>query len=162
MRIRNATLDDLDNLVHIEQECFPPTEAAKKEEINERLKTYPNHFWILETDGKIISFTNGFVTDENDLHDKMYEDASLHNENGKWQMIFGLNTLPEFRGNGYAGMLVKKVIETAKKENRSGIVLTCKNQLVDYYSKFGFADEGISESKHGGEVWHQMRLTFKK
>ncbi len=162
MIIRNATPDDLDELYNIEKECFPPKEAAKKEEIKERLKTFPNHFWILEKDGKIISFANGFVTNEKDLSDEMYENASLHDENGDWQMIFGLNTLPEFRKNGYASLLVGKIIETAKKENRLGVVLTCKKYLVDYYSKFSFADEGISQSQHGGEVWNQMRLTFKK
>ena len=28
------------------------------------------------------------------------------------------------------------------------------------YEKFGFMNEGISESVHGGAVWYQMRLTF--
>jgi len=162
MIIRNATLDDLDDLANIEKECFPPAEAAKKEEIKERLEIYPNHFWLLVKHKKIISFINGFVSDKKDLSDEMYENASLHDENGDWQMIFGVNTMPRYRGNGYAETLIRKVIETAKEENRLGVVLTCKNYLVDYYAKFGFADEGISKSKHGGEAWNQMRLTFKK
>ena len=41
-----------------------------------------------------------------------------------------------------------------------GVVLTCKDRLVHYYAKFGFADEGVSASTHGDVVWHQMRLTF--
>lgn len=162
MKIRNATIDDLEELCKIEQECFPPAEAAKKEDIKERLNTYPNHFWLLVKDEKIVSFTNGLVTNKKDLSDEMYEDANLHDEEGSWQMIFGLNTIPEHRKKGYAGLLVEKVIKQAKKENRSGVVLTCKENLIDYYSKFGFADEGISESQHGGVSWHQMRLTFKK
>ena len=115
MRIRNATIDDLDDLVKIEQECFPPSEAAKKKDFEERLKAYPNHFWILEKDEKIISFIDGFVTNEKNLSDEMYENANMHDENGNWQMIFGVNTLPEYRKRGYAGMLIKKVVETAKK-----------------------------------------------
>ena len=162
MKIRNATLDDLDALANIEQECFSPAEACKREDFKERLKVYPNHFWLLIEDGKIISFANGFATNEKDLTDAMYENASLHDEDGDWQMIFGLNTLPEYRRKGYAGLLVEKVIETARKENRLGVVLTCKGHLTDYYSRFGFVDEGISESKHGGEVWNQMRLTIEK
>ena len=145
MTIRNATLDDLDDLANIEQECFPPAEAADRKSFKERLKIYPNHFWILEKDGEIISFINGFVTNEKKLNDEMYENATLHNENGSWQMIFGVNTLPEHRGNGYASRLIKKVIETAKKENRLGVVLTCKDYLTEFYSKFGFVNEGISE-----------------
>ena len=91
----------------------------------------------------------------------MYEKAVLHDENGDWQMIFGVNTIPEYRKNGYAGELIKRAIEDAKKQGRKGLVLTCKDRLVHYYAKFGFKDEGVSEkSTHGGAVWNQMRLTF--
>ena len=38
-------------------------------------------------EGKLIAFVDGFVTDEADLTDEMYENASMHNENGAWQMI---------------------------------------------------------------------------
>lgn len=160
MNIRNAKIDDLEELLSIEQECFPPDEAAKKEEIKERLDNYPNHFWLLVQDEKIVSFINGFTTNEKDLRDEMYENVSLHDEDGDWQMIFGLNTLPEYRKQGHAKRLIEHVIEYAQKENRLGVVLTCKKELVNFYSKFGFVDEGISESQHGGVVWNQMRLKF--
>ena len=160
MMIRQATIDDLDEIYHVEAECFPPNEAATKKEFEERLKYYPNHFWVIFEDEKLIAFIDGFATDDENLNDEMYEDASLHDENGSWQMIFGLNTLPEYRNRGYAGKLIRHVIDTAKKENRSGVVLTCKKELINYYSKFGFVDEGISASKHGGETWNQMRLRF--
>ena len=91
----------------------------------------------------------------------MYENAALHNENGAWQMIFGVNTLPEYRQHGYAGELLRRAIDDARKQGRRGLVLTCKERLIHYYAKFGFVDEGVSEkSTHGNVVWHQMRLTF--
>ena len=91
----------------------------------------------------------------------MYEKASMHDENGAWQMIFGLNTLLEYRKNGYAGELLRRAVEDARKQGRCGLVLTCKQRLVHYYAKFGFVDEGVTEkSVHGGIVWHQMRITF--
>lgn len=111
-------------------------------------------------DEKLVAFIDGFVSDEKDLRDEMYENASLHDENGSWQMIFGVNTLPEYRKQCYATKLINQIIDCAQKENRSGVVLTCKEHLLGYYSKFGFVDEGISESQHGDVVWHQMRLTF--
>ncbi|MDO5520947.1 MAG: GNAT family N-acetyltransferase, partial [bacterium] len=43
---------------------------------------------------------------------------------------------------------------------RKGLVLTCKERLVHYYATFGFVDQGISDSEHGGVVWHEMRITF--
>ena len=52
------------------------------------------------------------------------------------------------------------MIADARAQGRRGCVLTCKDALVHYYARFGFVDEGISQSTHGGVVWHDMRLTF--
>ena len=112
-------------------------------------------------DGRLVAFVDGFVTDEPDLTDEMYERAELHRENGAWQMIFGVNTLPEHRRQGRAGALLRRAIEDARQQGRKGLVLTCKERLVAYYAGFGFADEGVTgKSTHGGAVWHQMRLRF--
>ena len=162
MNIRYATMADLDDIASVESECFPVLEAATKEEFEQRIKYYGNHFWLMFDDDKLIAFVDGFVTDEADLTDEMYENASMHNENGAWQMIFGVNTLPEYRRCGYAKELIEKAILDARKQNRKGLVLTCKESLVPYYSKFGFVDEGITDkSTHGNVLWHQMRLDFK-
>lgn len=101
------------------------------------------------------------VTDEPDLSDEMYERAEMHDEKGKWQMIFGVNTLPEYRRRGYAGLLLKQVIADSKAQGRMGIVLTCKDKLIQYYAKFGFINEGVSKSVHGNVVWYQMRLRLE-
>lgn len=162
MNIRYATMSDLDDIVSVESECFPVLEAATKEEFEQRIKYFGNHFWLMFDEGKLIAFVDGFVTDEANLTDEMYENASMHNENGTWQMIFGVNTLPEYRRCGYAKELIKKAILDAREQNRKGLVLTCKESLVPYYSKFGFVDEGITDkSTHGNVLWHQMRLDFK-
>ena len=160
MRIRTATMEDLEAVAAVEAECFPPAEAATKEAFAKRLEYYGNHFWLMYDGDKLISFVDGFVTDEADLTDEMYEKAELHNEHGAWQMIFGVNTVPSYRKRGCAGELIKRAIADAKAQGRKGLVLTCKDRLVSYYAGFGFIHEGVSESVHGNAVWNQMRLTF--
>ena len=161
MDIRYATIEDIKASTAVETECFPPAEAATEKEFIERVRYYGNHFWLMFEQEKLIAFVDGFVTDEPDLTDEMYENASMHNENGAWQMIFGVNTLPTYRKYGYAGKLIRRAIEDAKQQGRKGLVLTCKDKLVPYYAKFGFQDEGVTDkSTHGNVVWHQMRLTF--
>ena len=160
MNIRNATMEDLEILTAIEAACFPPAEAATRESFAKRLAVYPNHFWLLEEDGQVVSFVNGMVTDEPLLRDEMYADAAYHNENGAWQMIFGVNTLPEYRRRGLAGRVMERVIADARAQGRKGCVLTCRDKLVHYYEKFGYRSEGVSASTHGGVVWYSMRLTF--
>ena len=161
MKIRYAEMDDIVAIAAVEAECFPPAEAAAEKEFIERVRYYGNHFWLMFEQEKLIAFVDGFATDEPDLTDEMYENASMHNENGAWQMIFGVNTLPAYRKHGYAGELIRRAIEDAKQQGRKGLVLTCKDKLVLYYAKFGFQDEGVSDkSTHGNVVWHQMRLSF--
>ena len=160
MNIRTATIKDLEAVTSVEAECFPPAEAATREELAERLKYYADHFWLMFDGDKLIAFVDGFVTDEENLTDEMYEKASMHDEKGSWQMVFGVNTIPSYRRKGYAGELIRRAIEDARAQGRKGLVLTCKDRLIPYYSKFGFVLEGVSESVHGNVVWNQMRLTF--
>lgn len=158
--IRKGTREDAKLLADVETCCFSKNEAATPLEIQERLNVYANHFLLFFHENEIISFVDGFCTDERDLTDIMYSDANMHNENGKWQMIFGLNTLPNYQHHGYASRLMRAMIEQAKEEGRKGLVLTCKEKLIPFYSSFGFKNEGISKSVHGGVIWYQMRLEF--
>lgn len=161
MEISYATTNDIAAIAAVEAACFPPAEAAAEKEFVDRVRHYGNHFWLLYDGDKLIAFVDGFVTNEPDLTDEMYENAGMHNENGAWQMIFGVNTLPEYRKHGYAGELLTRAIRDAKQQGRKGLVLTCKERLIHYYAKFGFVDEGVTDkSTHGNVVWHQMRLTF--
>ena len=158
--IRKATINDLDIISELEATCFPAAEAATKESFRARLTKYPDYFFLLFISEKLVSMVNGLVTDITDLQDEMYDDADIHDSNGDWQMIFGVDTHPAFQRNSYAEVTLKAFIENARKENRKGVVLTCKDKLLHYYEKFGFESEGISSSTHGDVTWYQMRLTF--
>lgn len=161
MRIRTATLVDLPAVTAVEAACFPAAEAATEADFAARLAAYADHFWLLEDDdGTLISFIDGMVSDEPTLRDEMYENAALHNEYGAWQMIFGVNTLPAYRRQGCAARVMERVIADACAQGRKGCVLTCKDKLIHYYETFGFENEGVSKSVHGGVVWYDMRLTF--
>ena len=161
VQIRTATMADLEAVASVEAECFPAAEAATAEQFSERIHYYGNHFWLLFENSRLIAFVDGFATNEPDLTDEMYERADMHDESGRWQMIFGVNTIPEYRNHGCAGMLIERAIEDARKQGRAGLVLTCKDKLVDFYARFGFVSEGKSDkSRHGGVDWNQMRLTF--
>ena len=158
--IRTATSSDLDCVAAVEAECFRRRRRLRRKNLQSGSQHYGNHFWLLFKNGKLVSFVDGMVTDTPDLADEMYENAALHDENGAWQMIFGVNTIPECRKKGYAGQLIRCAIEQAKKEGRKGLVLTCKDKLLHYYENFGFVNEGVSKSVHGNVVWYQMRLTL--
>ena len=141
MIIRTASIRDLDDIAQVEALCFPPAEAADRASIQRRLSVFPDRFWLLWEGDTLVSFVNGMLTDTPDLADEMYEDAALHAPSGAWQMIFGVDTIPAFRRQGCAEQLLNHVIEQCKRENRRGLVLTCKEHLLHYYAKFGFQNE---------------------
>jgi len=157
MQIRNANLKDVESIFMIETACFPANQAASLNTFSERLKVYPNHFWLIEDGVQIVGFINGMVSDNDIIKDEMFKYPELHNEDGAWQSVFGLAVLPEFQNHGLAGKLLEHLFEVSAQNKRKGVVLTCEKHLISYYEKFGFVNAGLSASVHGGDVFYDMR-----
>lgn len=160
MEIRKATIEDLDAITALEAACFPAAEAASRESFRKRLEVFADRFWLLWEGDRLVSMVNGMVTDLEELVDEMFADATIHQADGKWQMIFGVATHPEYQCRGLAAQVLQRAIADCKAEGRKGLILTCKEQKLHYYAKFGFMNQGVSVSEHGGALWYQMRLEF--
>lgn len=160
INIRYVTAEDLDQVTAVEAACFPAAEAAGKESFKRRIETFPDCFFVAVHDGRIIGFINGCATDERTIRDEMFEDSGLHKKDGIYQSIFGLDVLEEYRGQGVAAKLMEHMIQDAEAKGRRGLILTCKDRLIHYYSKFGYENLGVSASVHGGAVWYDMLLEF--
>ena len=87
MKITYAEEKGIAAIAAAEAACFPPAEAATEQEFVERIKYYGNHFWLLYDADKLIAFVDGFVTDEPDLTDEMYENALYAQRKRCMQMI---------------------------------------------------------------------------
>ena len=161
IQVRPAKREDLEAMIEIEAVCFPAAEAAGKKEFHERFRTFGENFFVAEKDGQVIGFINGSTADEAILRDEMYHDTSLHRKDGRYQMVFGLDVLPEYRRQGVASALIRAMIDSARARGRKGVVLTCKDRLIHYYETFGFQWMGVSASSHGGAKWNDMLLTFE-
>lgn len=159
--IRPVEKTDLDAVTAVEAICFPAAEAATRESFEQRIAAFPECFFVAEYEGKIIGFINGCATDECTIRDEMFEDSSLHNPNGCYQSIFGLDVIPEYQRQGIAAELMNHLIEDARIKGRKGLILTCKDRLIHYYAKFGYNNLGVSASVHGGAVWYDMLLEFE-
>ena len=160
VNIIHAKTDDLNKIYEIESSSFPPSEAAKKEEIEQRLKLNSDYFWIAEENGKYTSFIHGYPTNEENLCDDMFHNQKYYDESGDRLMLLSVATHPDYRGRGCASLVMESVINDWRRNGRKEMVLTCKDKLIPFYSRFGFINEGKSQSCHGGAVWYQMRLTL--
>ncbi|MDY0235405.1 MAG: GNAT family N-acetyltransferase [Gudongella sp.] len=158
--IRGAELTDLTRVIEIERICFPEAEAASEDSLEKRIRIFKGSFYVAVVEGEIVGFINGGVTNERVIHDEMFSNPELHNPEGEYQSIFGLDVVPQYQHQGIAAKLMEHMITMARNSGRKGLILTCKEHLLDYYSRFGFGNMGLSESSHGGAVWFDMLLEF--
>ena len=150
----------MDALVQVEAACFPAAEAADRKSFKGASVCISSELLVAEDGNRIIGFINGAVTNERTIGDEMFEDTSLHEPQGAYQSIFGLDVIEEYRHRGVASRLMKAMIERARSQGRRGLILTCKDRLIGYYETFGYVNMGISKSVHGGAVWYDMILEF--
>lgn len=155
--IRQAKLEDLDELIQLERECFTPEEAASKEAFQYRLEHYPQWFFLVEKEGKIIAHCDGCVSNEPYIRDELYEAGNKYDPEGENLLIFGLVVHPEFQRRGIAAELVSYVVKAAAERNRKTVAFTCRERLISYYERLGFTKVGVSKSVHGGIQWFDMR-----
>ena len=155
--IRTVQPADLEAVTALEARCFPPLEAATRESFHDRIATFPERFFVAEHHGQIIGLVNGCVSNSPVITDEMYE-SDAHCPGGLHQMVFGLAVDPDYRGQGIASRLLQTLIDLARRETRQSVALTCKAEKIPFYQRFGFTDLGVSESCHGGVVWHDMTL----
>ncbi|MCQ2816492.1 MAG: GNAT family N-acetyltransferase [archaeon] len=163
--LRFPTDKDLSDIIAIEQLCFAPAEAATPEALTERMKIFPENFIIAEIENeskerKMIGMVDGISYDEPVLIDEIYSNANLHNKNGKYCIIMGLNTHPDYRRLGVASHLMKYFIEISKERGQKGMILTCKEIYIPLYEKLGFKNCGVSDSSHAGVVWYDMKYFY--
>lgn len=161
VHIRKAVLQDLAALKIIEDACFPEAEAATLESLSERLQLFPESFLVAEADGELVGFVNGAVIDEPIIRDAHYHEAALHNPDGAYQSVFGLDVSPAHRRQGIAEKLLTALINVARQTGRKGLTLCCKEEKIPYYEKFGLVNSGKSSSTHGNAVWYDMILHFE-
>ncbi|MFL0196810.1 GNAT family N-acetyltransferase [Clostridium sp. WILCCON 0269] len=162
IKIREVTMKDLEAVSKVEANCFPEAEAASRASIEQRIKTFPESFFVAEIDGNIIGFINGCIINGTVIYDELYKDCTLHIPQGDYQTIFGLDVMPNYRNGGVAAQLMNHMIEVSRLAGRKGIILTCKDKLIHYYEKFGYKNKGVSQSVHGGAKWYDMILEFNE
>lgn len=157
---RDIRPEETDQAAEIERICFPPNEACSYEHMAARIQKAPDLFLVAvdKATGKLAGFLNGLATNQQHLTDDFFTDADVHNPQGDNIMILGLDVLPEHRGQGLARRLVNEYLKRERRKGRKTITLTCVEDKVKMYEKFGFENHGIGVSNWGGEQWYEMSI----
>lgn len=162
LSIRSVTALDLDRCFEIETVSYSGDEAASKEKILKRIKTYPEGFIVLENAEEIIGFVNSGATHSVELSDEAFKDLVGHDPSGEHIVVMSVVVHPDYQGKGMAGKLIRSFIDSMKTLGKAEIHLICQTELVKMYAKYGFDYLGESNSNHGGMKWHDMSLKLNK
>ena len=156
--IRNVIESDLDQCFEIERVSYEGNEAATIEKIKKRIQKYPEGFIVLEWRGIVVGFINSGATDHVDLANEEFKDLIGHDSNGNHIVIFSAVVHRDYQGKGLAGRLLTDFVIRIRKMQKKSIHLICRDNLIDFYKKYGFQYIRKSDSTHGGLSWHEMVL----
>lgn len=156
VKIREATIKDLDQVCLVESICFPPAEAATRAAFETRIRLFPERFLVAEMENRIVGIINGCCTTEPYLGDELYEPSCPHSLQNPWQTVFGLAVMPQFQHRGVAKALMEALVCRCRAGDQIGVILTCKQAKIGMYEHMGFSCRGPSDSQHGGASWFDM------
>lgn len=158
LTIRTVTPEDLTACHTIEVNCFPAPEAAWTTSLRTRIEEYPEGFLVAELNGKVVGQVNSGSTHKDDITDEEFKQLIGHDPDGRHMVIFSLSVHPDHQRQGIADKLMAEFITQARDMGKATVKLLCKKDLLAYYARHGFLDDGLSASNHGGAAWHSMTL----
>ncbi|MGE6588477.1 GNAT family N-acetyltransferase [Bacillus mycoides] len=124
--IKHATLDDVERIMKLRSNIaeFPAANESEKI-LRQALETNTGRTYYIEKDGAIIA------------------SASTSAENSLSAMIVGVCTHPNYRGNGYASLILQKMIQDFTKEGRTLCLFYNNPAAGRIYKRLGFKDIGM-------------------
>ncbi|MDY0942237.1 MULTISPECIES: GNAT family N-acetyltransferase [Priestia] len=156
MIIRQVQENDLKQLITLENKGFTPEEAASKDAFITRIKTIPDTFIVVEENEEMIGYVNGPVISAPFITDDLFEKTISNPETGGHQSILGIVVNPQHHHKGIASMLLGAFEKQARDKQRLTVTLTCKEELIPFYEKNGYVNQGAAESQHAGVQWFNM------
>lgn len=135
--IRKATIDDAEELFHIEQACFGEAEATVRESF-EQIVGFNHYFlYVLIYQGELSGFYCA-------IHDQDQEQAHLAD----------LALKPELQGKGLGSLLLDQCFKKLREKNCSRLILTVRknnHSALKLYRKKGFQELELISSYYGDE-----------
>ncbi len=155
--INHPKLADLATIMTIERAGFSAEEAATENAMAERITLINDTFVVARNEkAEVIGYIVGPAFDQRYLTDDLYDELTPNDPKAPYQTVLSLAVAPDYHGQGLGSLLLSHLAEIAKAQHRQAITLTCLAELVPFYEKNGYQNEGISDSAHAGEIWYNM------
>lgn len=124
--IKLASLDDIERIMKLRSDIAEfPTAHESEKILRQAIETNTGRTYYIEKDGSIIA------------------SASTSAENSLSAMVVGVCTHPNYRGNGYASLILQKMIQDFTNEGRTLCLFYNNPAAGRIYKRLGFKDIGM-------------------
>lgn len=140
--VRPLRIDDYENLVELQQKCFPGMSLWKKEQFQSQLDHFPNGQICVELAGKIIGSSSSLIIDFDEYGEKhSWEDITdngyITNHDPEGDTLYGIEIMvdPEYRAMKIGRRLYQARKELARNLNLKRIIIGGRVPNYHKYSK---------------------------
>ena len=157
IKIREAQQSDIDQICLIQESISNTLEIMNREIIEERIRKHAGTFLLASLDDQEIAYIAAATLPIPSLRQRILEigDEEFISENAI--ILEDLAVDPDFQGQGFGTLLLSALKEVTRQQNRPGIYLLCKDELLAYFEMNGFVEQGIVDGERSSEVAFLMR-----
>jgi predicted amidohydrolase/ribosomal protein S18 acetylase RimI-like enzyme len=128
--LRPLTIDDFDQLVAMQQACFPGMQPWQREQIESQLQHFPDGQLVIEIEGRLAASSSSLMLefDANlEWHDwtKIADNGYIRNHDPRGDTLYGIEIMvhPDFRGMKLARRLYDGRKELCREKNLARIII---------------------------------------
>lgn len=137
--VRQATTDDLDAVMRVEEEAWPAEMRAPREKFESRLRTFPQGFYVTIIDGKIMGVSTSMRFQYHSDHPpRTWDEVTAngwmtnHDPQGNALYVVSVGVSPQAHGKGVGSQLVQAQKELVRKLKLDSLVLGAR--CPEYHS----------------------------
>ncbi|MGP1310949.1 MAG: GNAT family N-acetyltransferase [Phycisphaerales bacterium] len=130
LTLRNLRIEDFEELVALQERCFPGMTPWDIEQVRSQLRIFPEGQFCLEYEGRIVASASSLIVDfeqHEDWHNwKAISDSGyIRNHDALGDTLYGIEIMvdPEFRGFKLARRLYEARKQLARSRNISRIII---------------------------------------
>lgn len=163
---RQMTFEDIDDVITLQEKCFPGMEPWERGHLESHLRMFPRGQIVVEFEGKIIGSCSSLIInfdeyDDRHTWDSITNNGYITNHNDHGHNLYGIEVMvdPEYRGVKVGARLYEARREIAYELNLKSIIIG--GRIPNYHE---YSDEMTPREYVQNVIKHRIKdpvLTFQ-
>ncbi|TDQ35423.1 bifunctional GNAT family N-acetyltransferase/carbon-nitrogen hydrolase family protein [Aureibacillus halotolerans] len=171
IEVRQITLNDIDQIIALQNLCFPGMEPWTRAHLESHIETFPAGQLCVDMDGEIIGSTSSLVInfdeyDDRHTWDEITDEGYISNHNPDGYNLYGIEVMvhPKYRRMKIGRRLYEARKELARQLNLKSIILGGRipryHEFANHYSPRQYVEEVMSHNIHDPVLTFQLMNGF--